>query len=61
MHLAAPAEQRDDPGHVAALDIAGHDVVHAAEPRLGQPSGAHLTGPVFFSIFTVNLPFIQAE
>jgi hypothetical protein len=40
MHLAAPADQRDETGH-AALDMAGHDVVHAAEPRLGKPSGAH--------------------
>src|SRR5438132_5492792 len=36
VHLAAPADQRDDAGHVAALDIAGHHVVHATEPRLRQ-------------------------
>jgi hypothetical protein len=41
VHLAAPAEQIDDAGHGAALDMAGHDVVHAAEPRRGQSSGAH--------------------
>src|SRR5438094_401564 len=41
LHLAAPAHQHDDPGHVATLDIAGHDVVHAAEPRPGPPSAPH--------------------
>ncbi len=42
MHLAPPADQRDDTGHFAALHIAGHDVMHAAEPRLGQFTVAHL-------------------
>ena len=32
VHLAAPADQRDEAGHLAALDVAGHHVVHAAEP-----------------------------
>src|SRR5438046_2474022 len=41
MHLAPPADQRDDTGPFAVLDMAGHDVVHAAEPRLGQSSDAH--------------------
>ncbi len=47
MRLAAPADQRDDARHVAALDIAGHDLVHAAEPRLGQSSGARRLIPPF--------------
>ena len=34
MHLAAPADQRDQSGNVAVLDMAGHHVVHAVEPRL---------------------------
>ena len=42
VHLAPPADQRDEAGHLAALDVAGHDVVHAAEPRPGQSPGAHL-------------------
>ena len=33
VHLAAAADQRDEPRHAAALDVAGHDVVHAAQPR----------------------------
>ena len=45
MHLAPPADQRDETGHCAALDMAGHDVVHAAEPGLGQSSGAHRLFP----------------
>jgi hypothetical protein len=38
MHLAPPADQRDDTGNLAAFDMVRHDVVHAAEPRLGQSS-----------------------
>jgi hypothetical protein len=33
VRLAAPADQRDDAGRVAAPDVAGHDVVHPIEPR----------------------------
>ena len=29
------------PGSVLALDMAGHDLVHALEPRLGQSSAVH--------------------
>jgi hypothetical protein len=39
--FGAPADQRDDTGHVAALDVAGHNVVHAGEPRRGKSSYAH--------------------
>jgi hypothetical protein len=44
MDLAPPADQGNDPGYpagaaglgaVVTLDIAGHDVVDAAEPRFG--------------------------
>jgi hypothetical protein len=40
-----PADGGDDAGHFAALDMAGHDVVHAAKPRLGKPSGPHRVFP----------------
>jgi hypothetical protein len=33
---AAPADQRDQTGHVAALDVRGHDIVHALEPGFGK-------------------------
>jgi hypothetical protein len=39
--LAAPADERDETGELAARNIAGHDIVHAAKPRPGQSSGAH--------------------
>jgi hypothetical protein len=45
MHLAPPADQRHDTGHLAALDMAGHYVMDAAEPRLGQSSGDHRLFP----------------
>jgi hypothetical protein len=35
MHLAPPADQCHDTGHLAALDIAGHDLVHAVEAPFG--------------------------
>ena len=41
MHLAPPADRRDDTGHFAVLDMAGHDVAYAAELRLGQSADAH--------------------
>src|SRR5215208_7127248 len=41
VHPAPPANQRDDGGHVAALDMTGHHVVQAAEQRRGQSFGAH--------------------
>src|SRR5207248_2881680 len=47
MHLAPPADQCDQTGHVTALDIAGHDIVHAREPRPGQSAGAHRLFPPF--------------
>ena len=50
-----PADQRDDPGDLVALDVAGHHVVHTAEPRLGQSSGAHrvlLPSSIFACIAT---------
>jgi hypothetical protein len=38
MHLAAPADQRDETGHATALDMAGRHV-HAAAPwKIGQCS-----------------------
>ncbi len=55
MHLAPPADQRDETRHVAALDIASHDVVHAAEPRPGQSSSAHRLFPPFRLIGMVLL------
>ena len=45
VRLTAPAEQRDETGDVPALDMAGHHVVHALEPRLGQSSTAMLLFP----------------
>src|SRR2546421_8543715 len=57
MHLAPPADQRDETRHFAALDIAGHDLVHAAEPRPGQSSGAHYLFPPFCLICMVLLVF----
>src|SRR5205823_3592141 len=41
MHLTAPAHQRDQARHFAALDIARHDVAHVAKPRVGPSSAAH--------------------
>jgi hypothetical protein len=38
MCFAAPTDQRDEARHITALDMTGHDVVHALEPRPGQPS-----------------------
>jgi len=35
MHLALAADQRDDAWHFTVLDVGGHDVAQAAEPRLG--------------------------
>src|SRR5207245_11509628 len=55
MHLAPPADQRDETGHFTALDIAGHDIVHAAEPRPGQSTGAHRLFPPFRLIGMVLL------
>jgi hypothetical protein len=46
MHLAAPGDPRDDAGHLAALDMAGHDVVQAAEPPPGQRPGGYPNGAV---------------
>jgi hypothetical protein len=42
MHFVSPANQGGDARNLAALDIAGHDVVHMAEPRSGQSAGAHI-------------------
>jgi hypothetical protein len=47
MHLAPSADQRDQAGHLAPLDIAGHDVVHTGEPRPGQSRDAHCLIPPF--------------
>jgi hypothetical protein len=33
MFLAAPADERDEAGQPAALDVAAHDLVHAFETR----------------------------
>jgi hypothetical protein len=30
--FVVPAQQRDHAGHLAAIDVAPHDVRHAAEP-----------------------------
>ena len=57
MHLAPPADQRDETRHFTALDIAGHDLVHAAEPRPGQSCGAHYLFPPFCLIGMVLLVF----
>jgi hypothetical protein len=50
VHLAPPADQRDETGHFAAFDIAGHDLMHAAEPRLGQSPTAHRLLPPSYLI-----------
>jgi hypothetical protein len=44
MRLAAPADERDEAGHPAALDMAGHDLAHAGKARPRQASAAH--GPL---------------
>jgi hypothetical protein len=31
MDLAAPADERDQTGHLAGVDMTGHDVVHTAK------------------------------
>src|SRR5439155_1565727 len=36
VRLTAPADERDETGHPAAFDMAGHGLVHAGEARLGQ-------------------------
>ena len=43
--LVTLVSRRDDAGHDAALYVAGHDVVHAAEPRRRQSSGTHRLFP----------------
>lgn len=40
MLLAAPADERDEAGQPAALDVTAHDLVHALEPRRRQSAGA---------------------
>jgi hypothetical protein len=42
VHLAAPADERDEPGHVPGLDVAGHDVAHAGEPPARESCAAHV-------------------
>jgi hypothetical protein len=37
VRLAAPADHRDQAGPGSTLDVSGHDVVHAGEPRLPKP------------------------
>ena len=44
MGVAAPAHGGDDAGHLAALDIARHDIVHLREARRGQSRRAHGAG-----------------
>src|SRR6266545_6909511 len=56
MPLAPPADQRDEARHLAALDMAGHDLVHAAEPRLRQTSGAHLIPPLMAGSIAISAP-----
>jgi hypothetical protein len=46
-HVVAPADQHDESWYFAALDVAAHHVMHAAEPHLGQSSGAHRRSPPF--------------
>jgi hypothetical protein len=41
MRLAAPADQRDEAGHLATFDITGHHVVQAGEARVGQTRRTH--------------------
>jgi len=36
VNVVVPAQQRDDPGHLAAIDIAAHDLRHAAETLAGE-------------------------
>ncbi|HEY7418482.1 MAG TPA: hypothetical protein VH593_25100, partial [Ktedonobacteraceae bacterium] len=48
IHLAPPTDQRDQTGHVAALDITGHEVVHTGEPHFRQSSNAHCLFPPFY-------------
>ena len=36
VNFVVPAQQRDHAGHLAAIDIAPHDVRHAAEPLPGK-------------------------
>src|SRR5712692_3501032 len=55
MHLAPSADESNDTRHFTALDIAGHDIVHAAEPRLGQSSSVHRLFPPFRFICIVLL------
>ena len=38
MRLAAPADQRDEAGHLATLDITGHHVVQRARRALDKPA-----------------------
>src|SRR5262249_21736284 len=49
VYLSAPADQRHQTTHFAALDIAGHKVTHTAEPRLGESSCAPRFAPSILS------------
>src|SRR3954466_6263516 len=55
MYLAPATDPRDGTRAFAARDIAGHDIVHAAEPRLGQSCSAHGLFPPFCLIGMVLL------
>jgi hypothetical protein len=55
MHLAPPADECDQTWHLSALDIAGHNIVHARKPRLGQSYGARRLFPPFCFIGMVVL------
>src|SRR5262249_19771220 len=45
VHLTPPADQRHETGQRAALDVACHHLVHAAEPRSRQSSTHDLLTP----------------
>jgi hypothetical protein len=43
VHPAPPANQRDDGGHVAALDMTGHHVAaRCLPPRASRPSASRI-------------------
>jgi len=45
VRLAAPADERDEAWHPAALDVTGHGLAHAGEPRFGQSGRARGLAP----------------
>ena len=43
--VASPAHRQHEPGYLAALDVARHDVAHAGQPRFRQSAAAHVLFP----------------